>query len=98
MELWRVYIPFALVLVQWLYVAEFVIVLIPGVNQIFRFFLGGFGNRWAWKVYGEDRMGEFNKLKQVEQFNKTQKGWNIAGIVVLSIIVVIVLISLISEM
>ena len=37
-------------------------------------------------------------MKQVEQFNKTQKGWNIAGIVVLSIIVVIVLISLISEM
>ena len=24
---------------------QFVIVLIPGVNQIFRFFLGGFGNR-----------------------------------------------------
>ena len=61
---------------------QFVIVLIPGVNQIFRFFLGGFGNRWAWKVDGEDRMGE------VERFNKIQKGWNIAGIVVLSIIAV----------
>lgn len=71
---------------------QFVIVLIPGVNQIFRFFLGGFGNRWAWKVYGEDRMGE------VERFNKIQKGWNIAGIVVLSIIAVGALISLISEM
>ena len=72
--------------------------LILGVNQIWRFFLGGFGNRWAWKIYGEDRVGEFNKMNEVERFNKTQKGWNIAGIVVLSIIVVIVLISLISEM
>lgn len=66
---------------------QFVIVLIPGVNQIFRFFLGGFGNRWAWKVYGEDRMGD------VERFNRIQKRWNIAGIIVLSIIAIIGIIS-----
>lgn len=77
---------------------QFVIVLIPGVNQIFRFFLGGFGNRWAWKVYGDDKRGEINKQAEVERFNKIQKGWNIAGIVVLSIIAVGALISLISEM
>jgi hypothetical protein len=70
---------------------QFVIVLIPGVNQIFRFFLGGFGNRWAWKVYGEDRMGE------VERFNKKQKRWNIAGIIVLSIIAIIGIIGIISS-
>ena len=70
---------------------QFVIVLIPGVNQIFRFFLGGFGNRWAWKVYGEDRMGE------VERFNKKQKRWNIAGIIVLSIMAIIGIIGIISS-
>ena len=70
---------------------QFVIVLIPGVNQIFRFFLGGFGNRWAWKVYGEDRMGD------VERFNRIQKRWNIAGIIVLSIIAIIGIIGIISS-
>ena len=74
------------------------IMFIPGVNQIWRFFLGGFGNRWAWNVYGEDRMGEFDKYKEVERFNKIQKRWNIAGIIVLSIIAIIVIISLVSEM
>lgn len=70
---------------------QFVIVLIPGVNQIFRIFLGEFGNRWAWKVYGEDRMGD------VERFNKIQKGWNIAGIIVLSIIAILGIIGIISS-
>lgn len=74
-----------------------IIMFIPGINQIMRFFLGGFGNRWAWKVYGDDRMGNFNKLAEVERFNKLQKGWNIAGIIVLSIIAVIVVVSIISE-
>lgn len=76
---------------------QFVIVLIPGFNQIFRFFLGGFGNRWAWKVYGGDRIGKFNKQADVERFNKIQKGWNIAGIIALSIIVVIVIVSIALE-
>ncbi len=70
---------------------QFVIVLIPGVNQIFRFFLGGFGNRWAWKVYGEDRMGD------VERFNRIQKRWNIAGIIALSIMAIIGIIGIISS-
>lgn len=76
---------------------QFVIVLIPGANQIFRFFLGGFGNRWAWKVYGWDRIGKFNKQADVERFNKIQKGWNIAGIIALSIIMVIVIVSIALE-
>ena len=62
-----------------------------------RFFLGGFGNRWAWKVYGEDRIGKFKKQADVERFNKIQKGWNIAGIIALSIIVVIVIVSIALE-
>ena len=35
---------------------------------------------------------------EYDEFNKTQKRWNIAGIIVLSIIAIIVIISLISEM
>lgn len=69
-----------------------IVLLIPGINQIFRFFLGGFGNRWAWMVYGDDRTGEFNKQDEVERFNKIQKGWNIAGIIVLSIVAVCVVV------
>lgn len=68
---------------------QFVIVLIPGVNQIFRIFLGEFGNSWAWKVYGEDRMGD------VERFNRIQKRWNIAGILALSIMAILGIIGFI---
>ena len=74
-----------------------IIMFIPGINQIMRFFLGGFGNRWAWKVYGEDRIGKFNKQADVERFNKIQKGWNIAGIIVLSILAVIAIVSIALE-
>lgn len=70
------------------------IMFIPGINQIWRFFLGGFGNRWAWNVYGEDMIVKFNKQADVERFNKIQKGWNIAGIIALSIIAVIVIVSI----
>lgn len=68
------------------------IMFIPGVNQIWRFFLGGFGNRWAWNVYGDDIIGNFNKWEEVDKFNKIQKGWNIAGIIGLSVIAILVIV------
>lgn len=73
------------------------IMFIPGINQIWRFFMGGFGNRWAWKVYGEDMIIKFNKQADVKRFNKIQRGWNIAGIIALSIIAIIVIVSVAIE-
>lgn len=44
---------------------------VPFVNLIFAFVLGANGREWAWKAKHWD---------SVESFNKTQRKWSIAGV------------------
>ena len=62
-----------------------VLALIPFFNLVWRFVMGGMGNTWSWKEgYWESS----------EKFNKTQKRWNVAGLIFLGIILIIVIIAL----
>jgi hypothetical protein len=55
----------------WISLLVFVLVFIPFVNIVFAFILGSYGRKWAWQAKHWD---------SVEQFNKTQHNWSIAGI------------------
>ncbi len=48
------------------------LVLVPVLNIIWPFVLGAKGNQWAWEKKHYD---------SVEQFKKSQKPWNIAGVI-----------------
>ena len=49
------------------------------VNIIMSFVLGAKGNEWAWKQ---------KKWESIEKFEKTQKNWAIAGLVVFLIVII----------
>ncbi|HEY4711914.1 MAG TPA: zinc-ribbon domain-containing protein [Dehalococcoidia bacterium] len=53
---------------------------IPGFGFVWAFVLGVKGNEWAWRN---------KKWDSIEQFKSTQRGWNIAGIIIFAISIAI---------
>ena len=58
---------------------------IPVFGVVWAFFLGAKGNEWAWRN---------KKWDGIEHFKSTQRPWNIAGIVLFAIAIVVVVIAI----
>ena len=64
------------------------LIVIPLANIVYMFFAGAMGSEWAWRK---------SKWESVEAFKKSRRRWNIAGLILLPVLVVLVALGAILD-